>query len=328
MSKAIEFAVQRFRDGWAIVYKDDSGTRRRKRLDAADRQSAEAEARERWSLGFTGEWTVGRIVSVYLDAREKAQIASTARRRCAWKAMKPFWSNVDPELIDETMCREYADQRNRAPATTRYELAMLAAALNYAAGDGKHIDKAPKIWRPAEPEHVERALTKEQFRRFFAEVKAPHARLFVILALSTCSRPGAILELEWIQMDFEKGTIKLNPVGRVQTRKKRPTVPMADYAVETLKEAYAARQSQFVVERGGKKLTSIRKAFAAASKRSGVHATPFTLRHTGAVWRAEDGISMSELAQLMGHSNEMTTYRYYARYSPTHMRKAANAGKW
>lgn len=327
MSKTSEFAVQRFRDGWAIVYKDATGSRRRLRLSATDRQGAEAEARKRWSLGFVAEWTVGRIVSVYLDAREEAEIASTERRRCAWTAMKPFWENIDPELIDEKMCKNYVEQRKRAPATTRYELAMLAAALHHAVAD-KHIEKAPKIWRPAEPEHLERALSKEEFRRFFAQVKAPHARLFVILALSTCSRPGAILELEWIQLDFEKGTIKLNPAGRIQTKKKRPTVPMADYAVETLKEAYAARQSQFVVERGGKQLASIRKAFAAASKRSGVYATPFTLRHTGAVWRAEDGISMSELAQLMGHSSEMTTYRYYARYSPTHMRKAANAGKW
>jgi integrase len=231
-------------------------------------------------------------------------------------------------LIDETMCRNYAQLGKRATATTRYELAMLAAALNYAAGDGKHIDNAPKIWRPAEPEHVERALSKEQFRRFFAEVKAPHARLFVILALSTCSRPGAILELKWTQLDFEKGMIKLNPVGRVQTKKKRPTIPMADYAVETLKEAYAARQSEFVIERSGKQIASIRKAFAAASKRSGVHATPFTLRHTGAVWKAEDGTTMSELAQLMGHSSDLTTSKYYARYSPTYMQKAANSGSW
>jgi hypothetical protein len=29
----------------------------------------------------------------------------------------------------------------------------------------------------------------------------------------------------------------------------------------------------------------------------------------GAVWRAEDGISVSDLARLMGHSNEMAMYR-------------------
>ncbi|WP_313670713.1 site-specific integrase [Sandarakinorhabdus sp.] len=327
MPKESEFTVQRYRDGWAIVFKDASGKRKRWSLDAIDRQSAEAEARKRWSLRFAGKWTVGRIVSVYLDAREEAEIASIARRRNAWKAMAAFWTDVDPELIDEKMCRDYVDQRKRAPATTRYELAMLAAALNHAA-EAKHIQKAPKVWRPAEPEHIARALSRQEFRRFFDAVLAPHVRLFVILALSTCSRPGALLELEWIQIDFEKGLIRLNPIGRVQTKKKRPTVPIADYAVETLTEAFAVRQSQHVIERGGKMLASIRKAFAAASKRSGVHATPFTLRHTGAVWRAEDGISMSELAQLMGHSNEMTTFRYYARYSPTYMRKAANAGKW
>ena len=37
-------------------------------------------------------------------------------------------------------------------------------------------------------------------------------------------------------------------------------------------------------------------AFQTASARSGVHVTPYTLRHTGAVWAAEGGASMDELA--------------------------------
>lgn len=165
MSKTSKYTVQRFRNGWAIVYNDANGKRRRLRLNATDRQGAEAEARKRWSLGFVTEWTVGRIVPVYLDDREEAGIASTPRRRCAWKAMNPYWENVDPELIDEKMCKDYVEQRKRAPATTRYELAMLAAALHHAVA-AKHIKEAPEIWRPAEPEHQERALSKEEFRRF------------------------------------------------------------------------------------------------------------------------------------------------------------------
>ncbi len=93
-------------------------------------------------------------------------------------------------------------------------------------------------------------------------------------------------------------------------------------------EAYEARQSNYVVERGGKKIACIKKAFSAASLRSGIQATPYTLRHTGAVWKAEDEISMDELAQLMGHDDASTTSKYYARYSPQHLRKAANAGAW
>ncbi|MBK7285282.1 MAG: site-specific integrase [Sphingomonadales bacterium] len=59
------------------------------------------------------------------------------------------------------------------------------------------------------------------------------------------------------------------------------------------------------------------KAFQTASARAGVHVTPYTLRHTGAVWAAEGGASMDELAQLMGHDDAATTSKRYDRYSPT-----------
>jgi hypothetical protein len=46
-----EYAVQRFRGGFAIVWHDEAGTRRRQKLAASDRAGAEAEARQSWRLG-------------------------------------------------------------------------------------------------------------------------------------------------------------------------------------------------------------------------------------------------------------------------------------
>lgn len=263
----------------------------------------------------------------YLEDRKAAQIASHERQADAWKAMRTFWEGVSPRLIDEEMAKGYAKLRARAAATVRYELSLLAVALRWAKAR-KYIEEAPAIWRPAAPEFRERHLTREQFRRFLAEVKAPHARLYMVLAIATCARPTALLDLTWTRVDFERNRIVLNPEKRDQTRKRRPTVPIAEYALQPLKDAYEARQSEYVIERGAKRLASIKKAFQAASERSGVHATPYTLRHTGAVWRAEDGVPMSEIAQLMGHDDDRTTQKHYARYSPDYLRKAADAGKW
>ncbi|MBK8272687.1 MAG: site-specific integrase [Sphingomonadales bacterium] len=83
---------------------------------------------------------------------------------------------------------------------------------------------------------------------------------------------------------------------------------------------YQARQTDSVIERGAKKVANIKKAFQTASARAGVHVTPYTLRHTGAVWAAEGGASMDELAQLMGHDDAATTSKRYDRYSPTYLR--------
>lgn len=260
----------------------------------------------------------------YISDREADGIASTARQRDAWKAMKPFWNDVEPRLIDREMAQDYAKRRNMADATIRYELGMLSVALRWAVGK-ELIVKAPTIWRPEPPERRVRHLTRSEFERWFEHVKAPHARLYVELGLATMARPTAILELTWDRVDFERGTVDLNPSGRRQTRKRRPVVPLNDEALEALKTAYTGRQSQYVIERGAKKVGSIKKAFQAASARSGIHVTPYTLRHTGAVWAAEAGVSMAELAQFMGHDDSATTEKHYARFSPGHLRRVANA---
>jgi integrase len=263
-------------------------------------------------------------VLAYIADRESEGIASTARQRDAWKAMKPFWNDVEPHLIDREMAQSYAKRRGMAAATIRYELGMLSVALRWAV-DKEIIRKAPTIWRPEPPERKVRHLSRSEFERWFSQVRAPHARLYVELGLATMARPTAILELTWDRVDFERGTVDLNPSGRRQTRKRRPVVPLNDDALDALREAYRGRQSQFVVERGAAQVKSVKKAFQAASQRSGIHVTPYTLRHTGAVWAAEAGVSMAELAQFMGHDDSATTEKHYARFSPGHLRRVATA---
>lgn len=59
----------------------------------------------------------------------------------------------------------------------------------------------------------------------------------------------------------------------------------------------AASPSIFLIEHGRAAVKSIKKASQAASERSRVHATPYTLRHIGAVWAVESGrVTMPELA--------------------------------
>ncbi|WP_114227216.1 MULTISPECIES: tyrosine-type recombinase/integrase [Sphingomonas] len=313
------YSVQRLRGGYAIVWHDEAGKRHRYTLEAADRPTAEAEARAWWKRNTGAASTVGGLVAAYIDARELAGIISTARQRDAWKAMAPYWDRVDPGMIDDEMAREYVRRRSRSASTTRYELSMLAVALRWAVKQNL-IEKAPDIWRPAAPERGMKHLTPQEFGKWFAEVRAEHARLYVELALATMARPSAILELTWPQIDWEHGTLNLNPPGRRQTKKRRPIVALDDDTLALLKRAREGAQSSYVVERGGKRIASIKKAFQAASERSQVHVTPYTLRHTGAVWAAERGTPMAELAQFMGHDDDRTTQKHYARFSPTYLR--------
>jgi len=316
-----EYTVQRFRGGFAIVWRED-GKRRRTTLYAQDRPGAEAEARRLWTNSDNSPWTVGRLMTGYVASIEGRP--SHQRRQDAWKAMRPFWENTDPELIDADMCRAYADQRAAGAATIRYELLQVSTALSWGRAQ-KHITAKPDMWLPETAERKVRHLSHVQFEKFFAAVQAPHARLYVLLGLYTMARPSAILDLTWDRVDFDRRLIDLNPPGRKQTAKRRPVVPMNDELHTALSEAYEARQCSHVIERGAQPVKSVKKAFQSASDRSGIHVTPYTLRHTGAVWAAEAGTPMAALAQFMGHDDSTTTERHYARFSPGYLANVANA---
>ena len=314
------YSVQRLRGGFAIVYQH-GGTRVRRQLTAKDRQSAEAEARQLWERSDDSPWTVGRIMTGYLASISHKP--SHGRREDAWKAMKPFWANVDPMLIDEPMARNYRSSRRVGDATARYELMQLSTALGWAAGKTV-IPSRPRIWLPQTPERVTRHLTGKEFAKFFAAVIADHARLYVEIGLHTMARPSAILELTWDRVDFMRRQIDFTPPGHLRTAKRRTIVPISDALLPALQRGYLARTCEAVIERGGQAVKCIKKAFQAASERSGVHATPYTLRHTGAVWAAEGDINMDELAQYMGHDDARTTSKHYARFSPGYLVKVAD----
>tara|TARA_R100001129_G_scaffold181565_2_gene161053 strand:+ start:2777 stop:3772 length:996 start_codon:yes stop_codon:yes gene_type:complete len=318
MSGVKPYTIQRLRGGFAIVwYEGDK--RHRRQLDSDKRVNAEAEARRLWEAADETPWTIGRILEGYISHLAKSDPPSLQRRKDAWKAMRSFWGNVEIGMIDDEMCIDYRASRRVADSTVRYELLLLSTALNWAKKKAHILDR-PSIWLPEKDAYRIRYLEREDFEKFYEAVKSPHARLYVLLGVYTIARPSAILELEWSRVDFERRQIDLNPVGRRQTAKRRPIVPINSELHEALAEAFEARQSDFVIERGGEPIRSIKKAFQAASKRSGIKATPYTLRHTGAVWAAEAGIPMAALAQLMGHDDDRTTQKHYARFSPSYLK--------
>ncbi len=56
-----------------------------------------------------------------------------------------------------------------------------------------------------------------------------------------------------------------------------------------------------------------------------VDVSPHVLRHTAAVWMAEAGVTMPEIAAYLGHADSRITERIYAKFSPEYLRRAARA---
>lgn len=243
-----------------------------------------------------------------------------------WKTLEPSFGYKLGKSITKADCREYAAMRKRAgksPSTIKTELEALRACLRWHYGK-----EAPQIVAPAPSKPRERYLTREEAERLLASIEAPHVRLFVELALGTGARMGAILELTWDRVDLAHGTIDFEPAGRDKTNKRRTITGMTSRVRTALETAKAGALSDHVIEYGGKPVASVKKAIAAAARRSGVQCSPHVFRHTAAVWMAMADVPMDRIAQALGHTSTRVTYATYARFSPRFMADVLTALDW
>lgn len=266
--------------------------------------------------------TVAQMYTVYLEERGP-HLAGQKTLRFAWQRLAPVFGHLRPDQITRALTRAYAAKERRrgvGNGLIRRYLGVLSAIVRY---NDKHSPAI--IEMPPAPPPRSRNLTREQYRALRdAAAHTPHLHLFVVLAYTTAGRAGAILDLTWDRVDFARGEIRLG-LGERRT-KGRATVPMHDSAREPLEQARRSALTDYVIEYGSKRVYTVKRAFARAAERAEVPwCTPHVLRHTAAVHMAESGVSMAEIAQFLGHSSQNVTFKTYARFSPSYLRRAASA---
>lgn len=303
-----------YRGKWYAVWREGGETKRRA-LRTTDRAVAERRLKDSAKAAAQPGDTVASIFDAYLADK------GTERARWAWGQLSPHFGNLRPDQVDRAHCRAYVRMRRLhvGDGTIHTELTYLRAALRW---HDKHTPATVEL--PSKPPPRDLHLTREQYEALLAAAEAEHIRLFIVLALTTAGRMAAVLDLTWDRVDFARGVIQLGD-GR-QRRKGRATVPMTDKARAALMEAAGRRTSAYVIEYGGEKVARVVKAFRRTAERAGLDwVTPHVLRHSAAVWMAEAGVPMPEIAQVLGHTDDRITQRVYARYSPTHLRRAVAA---
>lgn len=245
-----------------------------------------------------------------------------------WRALQGQFGRLEAEAITVEHCRAHIAARRDAgiqDGTIHTELGHLRMVLLWAV-KRRLIRGAPHIERPSKPPPREAHLSKAEARRLIEGAGMPHVRLFIILGLATGARSAAILGLTWDRCDFDRGLIHLKDPEMIQPHKGRAVVPMNRTTRAALLEARRGALSPYVIEWAGRRVLSVKRGMASASKRAGLPGvSPHMLRHSAAVHMAEAGRSMEEIAQYLGHSDVNVTRNVYARFSPTYLREAASA---
>jgi integrase len=238
---------------------------------------------------------------------------------CHLKSLIPFFGDLLPCHVTNQLLKQYAEAKSELSAgTILRQLGTLKAALRFAQGN-RWIAPLPPLKMPVgHPPPRDIWLTREQVGQLIEKAKSSHLRLFIQLAVTTGARSGAILDLTWPQVDFDKGIIDY---GKGWGNKRRAIVPVNDDLREALTAAKELALSNYVIEFNGKKIKCVRKSFTRLCEECGFKASPHVLRHTAATWLVMDGVPLSEVARLLGNSEAMVE-QVYGKHSPDYLRRA------
>jgi len=240
-----------------------------------------------------------------------------------------FWSEYFPENAISELTPERIEAFIEWLKSKGYKnnyinrtLAAGRAALNRAVRR-QEVRNVPFITglEPGEPRNV--SLSLDEAAALFDACDEPHILMFLMLAFNTVSRPTALLELEKSQVNVDKRLIALNPVGRKQTKKYRPTLPITETLLPWLEEADEGP----LVAYWGRPIKSVRRGFNAIRDKAGLgkEVSPYVIRHTMAIELRARDVPEWEVMGFMGHKSENRITEQYAKYRPDHLGKTVAA---
>jgi integrase len=325
-----KFPLRKGKSGyWEIRWSEDRGDRHVSRSHSTretERAAAETyrrhwlKAREELTQQSRGPLTIGDLCDHYEVNANQRKVSATQYH--VLKLLRRHVGNLRPVDLDEGEVLGYRKARGVSDATLRRELGVLVAVLNFGArkklipaADVPHVDLPPEgqprevFLSPAEEREFVALLMKDPMSR--------HSR-FCLLALRTGARKGAIEGLTWDRVDFEGRYVDYRVPGARKSKKRRVPVPVDDVLLPVLEQAHFFATDKFVIGAG-----SIRRQWDVFRRKNPkfAHVTPHVLRHTAATRWLRDGLSLWDVAGLLGDTVE-TVAKVYGHHATSDLRAA------
>ena len=331
---------------WYVFY-SDNGRSKRRSLRTTDLQIAKKRFHgwlKHKALGqVVKDPTIAFCLDKWFEDWIRGRMASEVRYHAIIKNLNAYFGNMKVSEIKREHSRKYIEMRfagligssKGATGTVRGELQRLRACFRFFVERVEPKEQRlkqemiPYVELPPESPPRERVLDEDEvqlIRDYCGNLvingpgRRPSNRMsrvgrFVMIALETAQRKTAILELKWDQVDFDKNLINFNPVGRQQTIKRRPTVPISPILLPVLKRAKEEAINANVMDT----TTDIYDQVSNLAKTleiEGLH--PHVFRHTWATRAVMRGVPIKKVAKFMGDSEE-TVRKTYEHLSPHYL---------
>lgn len=274
---------------------------------------------------------LAEVLARYAILKEKA--GNAERLKHSMKRLIPFWGHLKTDDIDEESILDYRlANPARSSGTLRRELTDLRSAVNYAARK-EFIRPISFPELPPDSPAKQRWLTESEFANLLwhsRKVSRSKHNLptFLMIAFYTGARKGAIMDLEWNQVNFVKGEIDFLKEGGTQTTKKKARTPMAAQLQRHLRRRFRqfGSRSAYLFHRNYEPFAPVKSVdtgFEKAAEISGLDdVTPHTLRHTRASLMIQNGMPMKVVSEILDMSIE-TLNKIYAHIAQDQLNEMA-----
>lgn len=243
------------------------------------------------------------------------------------KHVEAFFGGKRVGDIDRSLCRGYWQKRMDIDgvqrSTVTKELTLFTAALNHAVKE-KWILRAPYIDKPGHNPPRDYVPEAEDIIKAISLCPEPHVRAYMTIAYCTGAREGAILSLTWDRVDFDNRLIKFVIPAEDETKKRKSIAKMNNTIERVLRNVFAIKTTEYVVEFRGKPLSRIDQGVRRAGKRVGIKLSPHVLKHAAVTHMAQKGVSFEEISAMTATSVK-TLRKNYLKYTPDFLKNAAGA---
>ena len=302
-----------------------------KQLDSAgDNQRAELDAAKMTFAKVAATYDATRLIPAqYVGDRKVAGLRSLRTPKAFLQRLVAHFGGAKIRQITYNQVDEYRLKRlsdGLAIGSVNRELALLCSLFNFAKREG-FISRSPfEMGAPlislADETRRSRVLSRDEEEKLLlalSDSRRVHIRGLVVAALDSGARKNELLTLAWRDVDLLSGVIRLRSVN-TKTARQRELPISARLRDELQRLESTPGDSEALVFNS----RNLQKHFAAALRDAGISNFRWhDMRHTFASRLAHCGLSVPELAALMGHAQYQTTLRYANPTADT-ITKAAN----
>ena len=334
----------RYRGGYRVGsqkrYTEETFTHKR----AAEREAARLESESRdlgWSDPRAAERTWGDWSTEWLKGVLSEKSTQSSNGYLIAKHVLPRWKDVRLVDIDRHSIRTWVkemqeyEEKPLAATSAKRVFNVFSSSLTAAVDAGALRANPCLHLRLNIPDNKnERVYTQAEQAALFGALPDELSKALVAVLLGTGCRLGEALALEAQFVHIKQGTIRFRQTWDSHNRVLKPytkgrlrrTVPVDDWLLDIITTLVALRPSGYLFAPSStadpidvpnwRKRVWLPAAASIRLNRAGLeHGSIHTLRHTYATEQLEAGLSLAEIADLLGHSSITTTERYAHRRS-------------